>query len=152
MSAPTDTGRVSSLSLGHDPRGSGRNPGRWRVSPDVGFARREVDRGALAHPLRPPIEDGVGHQMNQLVPNRPVEDAALAEDGQRQQVQLTLHERARREPRAIGRLFVVVGGRVETQRDRRRRGDAERLGQIVAHAERLFDDGVALALRLRRGG
>jgi hypothetical protein len=46
----------------------------------------KVDRRAFADPGGAFVQDGVGHQVHELVSNRAIEDAAITQHGQRQQV------------------------------------------------------------------
>ena len=84
------------MSSGHEARGSGLNAGRCRGSPGIDLLAGKVDRGAFAHPGGALAQGGIGHQVHELVADRAIEHAAIAQHGQRQQVQLVVDDRRRR--------------------------------------------------------
>ena len=55
----------------------------------------KIDRRAFAHPRRAREQCLVGHEVNQLVPDRPFQHAAIAQDHHRQQMQLAVENRGR---------------------------------------------------------
>jgi hypothetical protein len=106
---------------------------------------REIHRRAFTNPQRTAGQHIVSQHVRQLVANRPIEHAALAQDGERQEINLVAPRRGGRKPRLAGGPLVALHRRVKAQHGRRWRGDGEALRQGCPRVEREIEDRFPLA-------